>query len=147
MAEPDPNRPVARAPETTSLGRTFRNGIWLLAANVITSGAQYLIVVLAARAFGPETFGTYVFAFTFASFFATICNFGLDRVLIREIVRRPAATSTRLIAAIGLRLLLGLLSVLLGLVVASGLGYALEMRLAIALLLLSQIMGLFAELF
>jgi O-antigen/teichoic acid export membrane protein len=147
MTQPDPIRPVAPGPEATPLGRTFLNGIWLLGANGIASGAQYLIVVLAARALGPETFGIYVFAVTFASFFATICNFGIDRVLIREIVRRPAATSIGLLAAICLRLLLGILSVVLGLAVASGLGYAPEMRLAITLLLFSQILGLFAELF
>lgn len=134
------------APHASPLGRSFVNGISLLGANVVTSGAQYLIVVLAARALGPETFGTYLFAFTFASFFATICNFGLDRVLIRELVHRPAGTSTNLLAAAALRLLLGLLSLALALVAAWWLGYRPELRLVIALLLVSQILGLFSEL-
>ena len=145
MSQPLPDGPATT--HATGTGRNLVNGAALLGANIVTSGAQYVIVILVARALGPESFGTYLFAFTFAAFFATLCNFGLDRILIREIVRTPAGAPTYLLAAAGLRLLLGALSAALALVAAWWLGYTTELRLAIALLLTAQILGLFSELF
>lgn len=144
MTPSDPDCPAAS--RATDVTRTLVNGLALLGSNVVTSGAQYVIVVIVARAFGPETFGDYVFAFTFASFFATLCNFGLDRILIRDIVRQPAAASQHLLAAAGVRLALGALSAALTAVVAWAAGYPPSLRLVIALLLLAQILGLFSEL-
>lgn len=143
MTLSDPGPAASRATDVT---RTLVNGLALLGSNVVTSGAQYVIVVIVARALGPETFGAYLLAFTFAAFFATLCNFGLDRVLIRDIVRQPAAASASLLAAAGVRLLLGALSGAVAVVAAWGLGYSPSLRLVIALLLLAQILGLFSEL-
>src|SRR5688572_30618498 len=73
-------------------------------ANTVTAGAQYALVVLIARGLGPDAFGGFVFALAFGSLIAVLPNFGLDRILVRQVVRDRAAASSWFAAAGTLRL-------------------------------------------
>ena len=118
----------------------------LFAANAVSAGAQYLIIVLVARRLGPEPFGQYVFALTFGGLAATLCNFGLDRVLIRAIVRQREALPAYFSSAAALRVVLGALTVLGAASILGVLGYAGESRLTVLFIVTSLVLALFSEL-
>lgn len=80
-------------------------------ANAVTAGAQYVLVVLVARGLGPEAFGAFVFALTFGTLAAVVPNFGLDRVLLKQLVREPSQRSAWFASAASLRLVLAILGV------------------------------------
>ena len=44
-----------------------------------------------ARYMGPEQFGIYNYALVFVAMFSALSNLGLDGIVVRNIVRDPAA--------------------------------------------------------
>ena len=118
----------------------------LVAANVITAGGQYLIIVLVARRLGPESFGHFVFALTFGGLVVTLCNFGIDRVLIRAIVRQQDALSAYLWSAFALRATLAAVTMAGAAAILVALRYTGELRLTILLVVASLVLALFSEL-
>lgn len=65
------------------------NTTWLLVDKVIRMGAGMLVGVWVARYLGPENFGTLNYVIAFASFFGIISGFGLDAIVVRELVKEP----------------------------------------------------------
>ena len=127
--------------------RTLLNSISLLTANVIGSLASYLVVVLIARHLGAASFGIYTFAIAYAGFFVTIPNFGIDRILIRQISRDKKLTSEHLMTAGSIRLALLVVGLVIGIVVTKLLKYPASTQLAVLVLGLSLSANLFSELF
>lgn len=67
--------------------RTARNSAWLLSGNLAALVASFGFVVLAARRLGAESFGEYTVAAALASYVTLAASFGLDWVIIRDLVR------------------------------------------------------------
>jgi O-antigen/teichoic acid export membrane protein len=87
-----PGGDIAPAPRM----KLLKHATAAFTANLVTAGAQYALVVLIARGLGPDAFGGFVFALAFGSLVAVLPNFGLDRILVRHVVRdRAAARSSR----------------------------------------------------
>src|SRR4051812_25002510 len=82
-------------------------------ANVVTAAAQYGLVLLVARALGPEAFGVFVFAMTLGGLIAVLPNFGLDRIVLRQIVQERARLDLWVSSAAVLRIALGLAAIAL----------------------------------
>jgi PST family polysaccharide transporter len=82
-----------------------------------------LVGVWIARYLGPEQFGLYNYAVAFVFLFGTIAALGgLDGIVVRDIIREPAAKEEILGTAFALRLMAGLLTFLL----ATGVGVLLR---------------------
>ena len=115
-------------------------------ANTVTAGAQYALVVLIARGLGPDAFGGFVFALAFGSLVAVLPNFGLDRILVRQVVRDRAAASSWFAAAGTLRLGLAVAAIAVAALLLPALVPAGQSTTAAFLIVLSLILALAAEL-
>jgi len=92
--------------------KLLRHATAAFTANVATAAAQYALLLLVARGLGPDAFGTFMFALTFGSLVAVLPNFGLDRIVVRQVVREREAGSLWFAAAGVLRLGLGAIAML-----------------------------------
>jgi O-antigen/teichoic acid export membrane protein len=122
------------------------NAAALFAANATTAASQYLVVVLVARRLGPESFGTFIFGLTFGGVVATLCNFGLDRVIIRAMIRNFEQRSIYFWSGAALRVVLGILTLLAAQALLVSFGYAGEPRVTILLIVASLVVALLTEL-
>ena len=96
-----------------------RNTAFLVVAQVLVKLFAFAAVVLLANQLNVESFGLFNFILAFASLFVPLADLGVDTFLVRELAahpdRRPALAGT----AIRLKLLSGLLTLALILVVYS----------------------------
>ena len=73
-----------------SLGRRIgRNTLAKITGEVASRGGGFLLYFLLARWLGPEAFGRYSFAFSYAVLFAVLVDLGTNVIVTREIARRP----------------------------------------------------------
>ena len=82
------------------------NTAWLMVDKVLRLVLGLVIAVWMARAFGPEIFGRYSFALAFVALFTSIAALGLDKVVVRDLVR-AADGGERIIGSAALLKLLG----------------------------------------
>lgn len=94
-------RAFVRRPTISSAG-------WLLVERGVRLGGGLLVSLLVARALGPANFGLFSYALTIALFATAAATLGGDGILVREIVRAPAAETATLGSAAALRLAAGL---------------------------------------
>lgn len=127
--------------------RALLNSISLFVANVIGSAASYLVIVLIARHLGAASFGLYSFAIAYAGFFVTIPNFGLDRIVIREVSRNKPAASEYVMTAGSIRLGFLALGVVIAVIVTRLFRYPADTQVIVLVLGLSLVVNLFSELF
>jgi O-antigen/teichoic acid export membrane protein len=126
--------------------KLLKNVTAAFTANAVTAGAQYVLVVLVARRLGPDAFGTFVFALTFGGLLAVLPNFGLDRVLLRQVIRDRGRTSAWFTSAAALRLGLAGAALLLAAALVPWVAPAGAPRGAILLIVVSLVLALAAEL-
>jgi len=65
----------------------FRNTGWLFGEKILRMFAGLFVGVWVARYLGPEQFGLFNYAISFAGLFTVISSFGLDTILVRELVK------------------------------------------------------------
>lgn len=124
----------------SSVRAIAKNTAWLTAADLINKLAAFALSVLIARQLGSETFGAYSFALAFAFFFALAADFGISKLLVRQIARDRIAASVYLGNAVPLKIALTLLAYGLFILITWGIGYPPEMN-AILLLFGAALLG------
>jgi O-antigen/teichoic acid export membrane protein len=67
----------------------FRNTGWLFGEKLLRLGVGLFVSVWVARYLGPAQFGLYNYAISFAGLFTVIATFGLDGIVVRELVKHP----------------------------------------------------------
>ena len=89
----------------TSIGlsKHVANTGWLLAERAVKMASLLLLGVLLARYLGPADFGLLSFAMSVAAIYASITTFGIDQLVVRELVKFPGRHSEILGAAFALR--------------------------------------------
>src|SRR5450759_2841877 len=118
----------------------------LLISNATTAIAYYAVSTIIAKSFGAGGFGVYTLGMATASLIATLPNFGLDRLLVRDVARAPDSTNEAFSSRLVLRLFLALLAVG-GYLIASASGPASHPDRAITtLILLASCANLVSEL-
>jgi polysaccharide transporter, PST family len=95
------------------LQRVIANTGWLLADKVVRMGVGVFVSVWIARYLGPEQFGLLGFVTAFVALFTAVATLGLERVVIREIVRDPDSEGKSIGSAFLLRLAGGMTSCIL----------------------------------
>jgi len=65
------------------------NTSWLFLEKVLRMLISFVVTIYVVRYLGPEQFGTFSYAMSFAFLFSTIAILGLDNIIIRELVKNP----------------------------------------------------------
>ena len=92
------------------LQNVVSNTGWQFADNAVRMVVGLVVGVWLARYLGPEQFGLLSYALAFVSLFAALSNLGLEDIIVRDIVREPAARGGVLGSAFTLRLIGGTFS-------------------------------------
>ena len=100
------------------LRQLLSNTAWLLADKVLRMGLGLLVGVWVARYLGPEQFGLFNYAIALVSLFSVLATLGLNKIVIRDIVRNPTIQDETLGTAFILKVLGGIATCLLTLVTA-----------------------------
>ena len=67
----------------------FANTSWLLGERVLRMVVSLFVGIYVARYLGPERFGLLSYSLSFVMLFSSLSSFGLDDILVRELVQRP----------------------------------------------------------
>ena len=97
--------------------RYFKNTSWLFAEKILRKIVNLFIGIWVVRYLGPEQFGLFSYAQSFVGLFAVIATFGLDGILVRELVKNESRRDELIGTAFWLKVM-GAFSVLLILTVA-----------------------------
>jgi polysaccharide transporter, PST family len=95
------------------LRKAIANTGWLLADRMIRMVVGLFVVVWMARYLGPQQFGLLNFAVAFTALFGGIATLGLDKIVVRDLVRHPERRDVILGSAFGLKLIGGSLALLI----------------------------------
>ena len=67
----------------------FENTSWLLGERILRMVISLFVGIYVARYLGPERFGLLSYALSFVLLFSSLASFGLDDILVRELVQSP----------------------------------------------------------
>ena len=101
------------------LWKLIGNTGWLFADKILRMGLALVVGVWVARYLGPQQFGLYNYALSFAGLFTVFATLGLDSIVVRNIVRQPAEKDEILGTTFGLRLMGGCFVVFLAVTAVS----------------------------
>jgi polysaccharide transporter, PST family len=87
------------------LRKLVGNTLWQVTDKVLRLIFNLVVGVWITRYLGPERFGLLNYAIAFVALFAFLADVGLQTVLVRDLVRRPAERSELLASALALRLM------------------------------------------
>lgn len=135
---------VSAAPMSCSL-LVARNVLATLASQVLTWGMAFVMTIYLTRYVGPGGLGALTLAFSFSSIFGIGMTLGTSTVLTRDIARDTTRTAELTLAALAMRLPLGLLAVVVGWGVAWGLGYSPGVRLLVVVATAAILVGMLNE--
>lgn len=69
--------------------RTARNAGWIIGGRLINKLLVFFVGVLTARYLGPGNYGLIDYASAYTTFFASLCNLGINSVIIKDFVDNP----------------------------------------------------------
>ena len=67
----------------------FANTSWLLGERILRMAVLLFVGIYVARYLGPERFGLLSYSLSFVLLFSSLASFGLDDILVRELVKQP----------------------------------------------------------
>ena len=67
----------------------FANTSWLLGERILRMAVSLFVGIYVARYLGPERFGLLSYTLSFVLLFSSLASFGLDDILVRELVKQP----------------------------------------------------------
>jgi len=67
----------------------FANTSWLLGERILRMAVSIFVGIYVARYLGPERYGLLSYALSFVWLFSSLASFGIDEILVRELVRSP----------------------------------------------------------
>ena len=67
----------------------FKNTSWLLGERILRMAISLFVGIYVARYLGPERYGLLSYALSFVWLFSSLASFGLDDILVRELVKLP----------------------------------------------------------
>ena len=96
----------------SNLRKIIGNTGWLFADRFLRIIVELFIGVWIARYLGPEKFGLYSYAIAFVALFSAFSTLGLDRIVVREIVKEPTDKDEIIGTAFILKFIGGILGLL-----------------------------------
>jgi PST family polysaccharide transporter len=114
-----PKRFRTRFREREELQAVLNNSGWLAADRLMRLIIGMPITIWIARYLGPNSFGLLNYAIAFVAIFAALAAAGLDRIVVRELVRSRKEAGSILATAFAIRLALALIAFAAAVVAAS----------------------------
>lgn len=99
-----------------------KNGIWLSGSQIFSRIIGLVYFVFVARSLSLENFGIYTFTMAFVYNFFSVADFGIERLILRDISREPSKANDYFNKVFPLRFFLSLLSMVLFLILGLLLG-------------------------
>ena len=66
-----------------------RNAVWLIGGRVAQMFLSLIVGIWTARYLGPSNYGLINYGTAYVAFFTSICNLGLNSVIIKDFVDNP----------------------------------------------------------
>ena len=67
----------------------FANTSWLLGERILRMVISLFVGIYMARYLGPERYGLLSYTISFVWLFSSLASFGLNNILVRELVQSP----------------------------------------------------------
>lgn len=90
--------------------RTARNSAWIIAERIFSIGLTTVVTVLAARYLGAANYGIISYGASFVALFLGVMKLGLDAIIVNELIKNKDKQGEILGTSTGLRVIAGLLS-------------------------------------
>lgn len=90
--------------------KEIKNASWLILGKIIQMICYLFVGILTARLLGPSSYGLISYAGAYTAFFTSICNLGLNSIIVKELIDNKEIQGKILGTIIGLRALSSLLS-------------------------------------
>ncbi len=127
--------------------RLTANFLSLVFSEFASKIIQFVIFAFLARSLGKGSFGIFSFGLAFGLLAATIADFGLSNLLVRDVSRSRKGASRYLSNALLVKIFLALVAVLLSYALLSLMGYQDNVRAVAYVMLLFAILQTFTELY
>ena len=106
----------------------LKNTFWLILAGGASQGLSFLLTILIAHCLGVEKYGIFSFVFAFVTLFAVVADFGLSTLTIRDVARDKSLARKYIDNIAIIKLILGLVTFGLIVVVIQFLGKSTEVK-------------------
>lgn len=93
--------------------KIFRNAGWIMGGRLVNKVLVFAVGVLTARYLGPGNYGLIDYAAAYTTFFASLCNLGINSVIIKDFVDHPEEQGTAIGTTLVLRAVSSMLSALM----------------------------------
>jgi len=90
-----------------SMQQAVGNSGWLLLDRVVRSGMTFIIIIWLARYLGPQQFGIFNYVLAIVAISNALATFGIEAIVIRELVHSPSERNEILGTAFAIKLLGG----------------------------------------
>lgn len=93
--------------------RTVKNAGWLIGGRLVNKLLALLVGILTARYLGPGNYGLIDYAAAYVTFFASLCNLGINSVIIKVLADHPEEEGTVIGTTLVLRAVSSFLSAIM----------------------------------
>lgn len=93
--------------------KTVKNAGWIIGGRLVNKALSFLVGVLTARYLGPSNFGLIGYVTAYVTFFASVCNLGINSVIIKNFSDHPEEEGKTLGTTMVLRAVSSFLSALM----------------------------------
>lgn len=100
------------------------NSAWLFGDKVVRAGLGVIVGALVARYLGPDSFGVLSLVFTYVLLFASVAAFGLEGVVVRDLIRERFSEKDILGTAFIIKCCCGVIVFVLGNSLVTSLGFS-----------------------
>lgn len=93
--------------------KTVKNAGWIIGGRLVNKALSFLVSILTARYLGPSNFGLIGYVTAYVTFFASVCNLGINSVIIKNFADHPEEEGKTLGTTLVLRAVSSFLSALM----------------------------------
>ena len=93
--------------------KMLSNISWIIGGRIIYMILNFAVNILSARYLGPSNYGLLGYAAAYTTFFASLCNLGIDSIIIKELIEHKDKEGTIIGTSIGLKLISSFLSLII----------------------------------
>ena len=69
--------------------KTVKNAGWIVGGRLVDKVLAFVVGILTARYLGPGNYGLIGYVTAYVTFFASLCNLGINSVIIKNFVDHP----------------------------------------------------------
>lgn len=92
--------------------KEINNASWLIGGRVVQMIISLFVGIITARYLGPENYGLISYGGAYVAFFTSLCNLGINSVIIKEFYDNPNEQGTAIGSVLLMRFVSSLLSVI-----------------------------------